>query len=65
MGTDLCGPVFPIVLYFRELHDHPSSRVSQMDSLFFFYWYAQKEAWFSYFDFMVVLPDFTSLEEIV
>lgn len=65
MGTDLCGPVFPIVLYFRELHDHLSSRVSQTDSLFFFYWCAQKEAWFSYFDFMVVLPDFTSLEEIV
>ena len=55
MDMDLCGLVFPVVLYLRELRALLVLLESQRDSLFFFYWYAQKEAWFSYLVLMIFL----------
>ena len=59
MGTDLYGLVSPAVLCFRELLDPLALLESRKGSLFFFCSYAQKEAWFSYLDFMKVLLEFS------
>jgi len=55
MGRDLYGLAFPAVLFLHELCGLPVLPESQMGSLFFSYWSAQKEAWFSYSGFMIIL----------